>query len=81
MIIRSDMPRMRLGSQGSGFRRHGNLPTRGMDGRQMPRTPAGGVPLKGWKIVRKTIAEMAAPLVNSDAIIGHVASWGDRFPN
>jgi hypothetical protein len=25
--------------------------------------------------------EHAASLRNSDAILGHVASWGDRFPH
>jgi hypothetical protein len=26
------------------------------------------------------MANMRRPLLKSDAILGHVASWGDRFP-
>jgi hypothetical protein len=29
---------------------------------------------------RGLMANMRRPLLKSDAILGHVASWGDRFP-
>jgi hypothetical protein len=39
-------------------------------------------PCRSFEVVKRELdGKHAASLLKSDAILGHVASWGDRFPH